>query len=1084
MASSFFRVTSEKNNVGLFLSVLLLAVAGGPGYGADEPSAALVATELGQPATGLIVQVGAGDRLPALLGAGATIGLAVVADDTAATSLRDAWAKTGLVGQAQVVTMAGTRIPLRDETARILIADGDVMPAVKEAELQRILRPGGAAWVRQGGAWKRLTKSRPAGVDDWAQYNHDAAASDVSKDMLAGPARSLQWTSGPQATGALGIRIIDGISMAIETGEASAGAAKVGTLVARDAYTGLVRWRRSDVIPASRYAWVAGNGRVFFYPTPDKDGRYAKYMKILDLATGKDAGWVEQGVAVPVPDALPVKEREVVTKQLKNLTGDFTVRLTADGKLVQVMAGQVAVVDAVSGARVWQKQFDGQVALHPVVLGDALYLCLGKTAESCSYTHWPALSVQAVVCLNMKDGTQRWQTAWDAAKGEMVVYNLAGANGHLVGSARFNNVVNKGVHGVLVVDAANGKIVQAGPTAVTTGRRGEPDEIGGGHSSARSFILDDRVWTTTIISLNGSVPLSAPDTKEADQRYAGLLRPVGCTTYRATPNWLFGSLTTYAVKGAAQVFQTDALRTHCDVGAFPALGLAFITSNGCFCTPYLPGSAAFHTQPFAGVEEGNRLRTGTAKPAARVDDAGGWSTFLRDARRGAWSPDPLPANLVEVWRVKPDTNTALDPLLAQAWNDAWYIQGGVTAPVMAEGVAVVARSHQHQVVAYDSATGAQRWRVTLDGRIAGAPTIHQGMVLVGTRSGSVYALNRDDGQVIWCFQAAPRVDRIVVDGQLESPWPCFGPVVADAKGLLVMAGRHSDTDGGLWWWRLEPTTGKTLGQGRFGADELKATTPGSGRTKSETEDPWVANISNNIPVVTADAFRLPGLRAQRSSNGDLITPGATPKLKKGESSEHKGWADRYDAGVVVPGNQGLLHRPEYMYGYKLASYSFTSARYYAYSDKGEFAMVGGAPMFQHRGGTGDSTLRACRRLGKLEQRTRTDAKDPTKTMNYLVGADMLWEQGNQNLWREDGIRALAAADQAVVVGFAVTNRDRYKERTEMPYRLRVVAYADGTQVGKDLPLPAAPVSSGIAIAHGQVIVTCEDGTLVCFGAAK
>jgi hypothetical protein len=128
--------------------------------------------------------------------------------------------------------------------------------------------------------------------------------------------------------------------------------------------------------------------------------------------------------------------------------------------------------------------------------------------------------------------------------------------------------------------------------------------------------VGDRLWFTTIVSLPGSVSIADPgNAQEATLPYDRLDRPVGCTTFRASPNWLFGSLTAYAATGKAKVYHTDAARTVCDVGAFPANGMSYIAPNHCFCEPYLPGSMCFHARRFAGEENGDRLERGAASAA-------------------------------------------------------------------------------------------------------------------------------------------------------------------------------------------------------------------------------------------------------------------------------------------------------------------------------------------------------------------------------------------------------------------------------------------------------------------------------------
>jgi outer membrane protein assembly factor BamB len=1010
---------------------------------------------------GLLVQVGGASFLEALC-TGPRIGLAVVETEPAAQALRQKLAQAGRLGELAAVGLAGPRIPLTDRLAVAVVADLDALK-VEQAEIQRIVRPRGKAWLLQGGKWTVWTAPVPETLDDWGQYHHDAAASEVSADREVGPARGIQWTTGPQdGDPRSGIRISEGVSLAIEANERNG----QNALVARDAFSGLLLWRRPDAVPGSRYAWMVGRGKVWFFPAPAKDGRPAKAMRILDLHSGQDADtpWLEQGLGITFPEKLPDhwKDRGEIYRKLQGPFDDAAARLTDNGRLVQVVASKVAVLDADSGKLLWQNDRAKGVYQHPVVLGDALYLAGGAPARSFSYTHWPVVSVHEIVCFGLEDGTQRW--IWNAPDPEgkpMVLYNLAGGAGHLVGSLRMD--AQKGDLGGLVVNATTGALVHAGPTKVHTG------EIGGGHSSARSFILGDRIWSCGITKLAGSIPVSSPLT-DPDPRYARLPRPVGCTMFRATPDWIFGSLTAYAVAGEEAVYHTDVARTSCDVGAFPAHGLNYISPNHCFCQPYVPGAAAYHPRPFLGPEDEERLTKGQAQAAPAKDDPNGWPAFLRDVRRSAWTDASLPVDMAPAWTVKPAGEPPADPLLASAWEDGWYLQGPLTQPVLAEGVAVVAAGHRQQVVALDPATGQERWRATLDGRIDSAPTIHQGLVFVGARTGYVYALNRDTGALVWKFRAAPRRDLIIADAQLESPWPCFGSVVADEKGVTVVAGRHTDVDGGLWWWRLEPATGNVLGQGRFGSDNLKPRTYG-GQNPGAT----APTGSNTPPVVTADWFLLAGLHAKRDGEGNL-----TPDAKLFGDGEHGHWTKRHNLGILVPGNQGLLHRPSYLGGYKLTHYSYAQGRLFAWNGRGDFVMAGGSPTQTHRGGSGDNTLRRLRRLDALAQREIPHPKEKDKTVKRTDGAEVLWEQPDHKVsWRANGLRALAVVGDTVLVGFTVSNRDHHKLRAEQADRLNLLNLENGSTKAS-LPLPAPPVMGGIAVADGRILVACEDGSLVCF----
>ena len=144
-----------------------------------------------------------------------------------------------------------------------------------------------------------------------------------------------------------------------------------------------------------------------------------------------------------------------------------------------------------------------------------------------------------------------------------------------------------------------------------------------------------------------------------------------------------------------------------------------------------------------------------------------------------------------------------------------------------------------------------------------SPTIRSGLVYVGTRNGWVYALNRDTGHLVWRFFAAPRRDRMLAFGQLESHWPLHGSVLVDEDGVWAIAGRHNDTDAGLWWWRLDPLTGKLITSGRLGSDGL-STEVGVGRRSDEHQS------GANTPIVSnGKLFFLAGIYLEKQ-DGQLV----------------------------------------------------------------------------------------------------------------------------------------------------------------------------------------------------------------------
>jgi hypothetical protein len=87
---------------------------------------------------------------------------------------------------------------------------------------------------------------------------------------------------------------------------------------------------------------------------------------------------------------------------------------------------------------------------------------------------------------------------------------------------------------------------------------------------------------------------------------------------------------------------------------------------------------------------------------------------------------------------------------------------------------------------------------------------------VGTRNGRVYCLSANDGTVIWNKSLAPDNSRIVVFGQMESPWPVVGGVLVVGEAAYAVLGRHSSVDGGILICALDSKTGDVYWRKRIG----------------------------------------------------------------------------------------------------------------------------------------------------------------------------------------------------------------------------------------------------------------------------
>ncbi|MEI6232947.1 MAG: PQQ-binding-like beta-propeller repeat protein [Planctomycetota bacterium] len=1069
---------------------------------AEEPPAEAVWNAVGI-RHGLVVHVGAmeGAFAEAIAKNEQLLVQALALDAATETQLRLRFVKAGIHGQATAARVgADGSLPLADQVASIVLADLDAAKTLKREELLRVLRPLGKAYFKSDGKWAAVDKPRSKEVDNWPQYFHDAAMSDVSSDIIAGPARGLQWQVGPQDTHSDGVRVIDDLVI----GHDAEG------LWARDAFNGLPLWRRPGMLPATRFGWLVDSSRIYIFPgastggTNLPNGIPSRCQLALDLRTGKTVLEYNEGLTFKLPAEMPKDPAAAKELQqaLKERARDFQARLI-DGLLIQVAGPGLAVLDAQSGKRLWSAQaLDGMVWGHPLASGDTLYAVQGTWAQAASYTHWPVTVVERVLALDLKTGQQRWVWEWKkempaiftartAGKDESVrkvtleapeqrgaiAYNMALDQGRLVFALRAETKQvwqSKGLVRQLVLDARTGRFVTYGATPADKDEK-QIGTIGGGHSGFRVLPVGGRWWFPNIIGVYGNTDPAAPtDAEKFERAYSKLLRPVGCTVYRASPKYLFGSLTTYALDGS-EVQQTNVARTTCDVGAFPANGMTYITPNHCFCNPYLPGHNVFNPRRPLPPDDSERLDAGTGKPApvpAASDD--NWPAYLRDNLRSSWNGTTVPDKLQAIWTLRPAQ--PLESLVGKEWANQWYGQGPVTGVSVAEGVAVFALTDRQEIIAIDPATGKERWRASVEGRIDSQPTIAQGIVFAGTRSGFLYAFNRDSGERIWTFRAAPRRQQIVVNGQLESLWPLFGTVTVDAEGVWAVAGRHNDCDGGLWWWRLDAATGKALANGRFGRDELRKDT---GDTGAISPDPEWPNCANSPPVTNDKLFLMPRLRCVRE-NGQLVPATIAKNAKK--IDEHMFWASAYEVGILVPGNQGLLNRTEFLGGYKMSAFGHVQARMFAYRDN-RFVCVGGADgAVQHRGGDKGSWVRAFDRKAALESTAVPNKKEPDRVVKKTFGSDLKWDNP-MPLTRGDGTDALAVAGDKVLVGFSVVNSDQSKEKQRLPFRLLVLGLADGKEQ-QTLALPAKPILGGISACAGRVYVTTSDGSITCFAAAR
>ncbi|MCF7849749.1 MAG: PQQ-like beta-propeller repeat protein, partial [Kiritimatiellales bacterium] len=205
---------------------------------------------------GLVVQLGCADpaKLMELHASDAFLVHGLDTDSAVVQQARTAIAGKELYGKVSADTWDGKNLPYIDNLVNLLIADAGQVPAT---EIQRVLAPYGVAMI--GG--KKVVKPWPANIDSWTHYLHDAGNNAVAHDTVIGPPRHVQWQGGPRwarhhdHVASLNAMVSERGRMFYimdEGATASALTPSKWRLVARDAFNGIVLWKRDipDWIPA------------------------------------------------------------------------------------------------------------------------------------------------------------------------------------------------------------------------------------------------------------------------------------------------------------------------------------------------------------------------------------------------------------------------------------------------------------------------------------------------------------------------------------------------------------------------------------------------------------------------------------------------------------------------------------------------------------------------------------------------------------------------------------------------------------------------------------------------------------------
>jgi outer membrane protein assembly factor BamB len=560
-----------------------------------------------------------------------------------------------------------------------------------------------------------------------------------------------------------------------------------------------------------------------------------------------------------------------------------------------------------------------------------------------------------------------------------------------------------------------------------------------------------------------------------------------CYRNKATSRYLITSMEGAEfldIEGANHT-QNNFLRGACKLGMMPCNGMLYVPSDQCFCQPgakLLGFTAVAPAVADAPVPAAQRLERGPAfaeiqNLKSEIRNPNDWPTFRHDAARHGTTTAEVGSAVSEIWRAR--------------------LTGVLTAPVAVGERVYVAARDAHTVHALDLATGKPAWSFVAGGRIDSPPTVWQSLLLFGSADGWVYCLRADDGALVWRFLAAPAERRILCFDQLESAWPAHGSVLMHEGLAYVTAGRSTYLDGGIRVYALEPQSGKILYQ-----TVLAGPFPDGGKTVPRDVSFAIPGANSDVLVSEGDALYM---RQKR------LTP-ALQEVKVASLSSKL----EADVGGHVFSTAGLLddswyNRAFWMYakrwpGFQLANQSSKSGQLLVVDAERTYAVQPfyrrnvHSPMFfpgkegyllfadangnepQIVGDTNATTpvawlpqsdYGASTGLRKLD----SNAFGSDKGIGYTRAAPPLWKT-----WLPVRIRAMVKAGDTL---FVAGPPDEFDAKD--PYapfegrrgaRLVAVSAKDGHSLS-ERSLDAPPVFDAMIAVSGRLLVSLEDGSLLC-----
>jgi outer membrane protein assembly factor BamB len=1062
---------------------------------------------------GVIVQLGCGDGrlLPWLAPSDSSLVHGLDADPRNVQAARQHLKSLGLYGRVSVDQWTGPQLPYIDNLVNLIVAEDPT--GVSRDEMLRVLAPGGTAYLKTAGQWTKLEKPRPAEIDEWTHYLHDASNNAVAQDAVVGPPRHLQWVSEPawsrhhdhMASMSALVSSQGRIFYIMDEGPREAILLpSQWSLIARDAFNGALLWKQS-IAEWNTQLWPLKSGpnqlprrlvsvgqRV--YVTLGIDAP----LSVLDAVTGKTlrtyAGTEHTDEVIASNGTLFLLVAHAAN-QWKTYRPKFTyvwdntTRANRDWAWDQADRSIMAI-DAATGRVLWNRQH----RVAPLTLA-------ADTSRVFFYDG------EKAVCLNRASGAEVWVS-------QPVLRKSAFPTGYGPTLVVHDDVVLLSVENrsMTAFSAADGKTLWT--AAHHPGGHASPDDL---------LVIGGLVWSGEVANSQNSGVLTGRDlhSGEVKREFPPDVNPPWfhhrCYRSRATEKYFIASRTGIElIDVAAKHWDFNHwVRGGCLYGFMPANGLIYAPphSCGCFLESKLFGfNALAAPSPSRDVPrevpQAGRLQRGPAadEPLAVAAPPGAdeWPTYRHDAPRSGSVKTTVPTELKRLWQTE--------------------LGGKLSSVVAAGGKVFLAAVDAHTVHALDADSGKPVWNFTAGGRIDSPPTIHRGRVLFGSADGCVYCLRAEDGQILWRFRAAPVDRRLVACDQLESAWPVSGSVLVEGDAVWFVAGRSAFLDGGMRLVRLDPQTGRALSETLI--DDRDPETGNNLQSKMKGQDmpvalPDILSCDGRSIYMRAQAFDLKGARRHIAPIKLTLEPRRPAAAEKPDELAEVGdhlfsrtgflddsWFFRsyWMYGKGVDSNYGGWLRPGHFApcGRLLV---FDDGSIYGFDRKPEYLCNASVQEYYVYGADREVSGEARQRVQAATR--RIDAASPSRgasssdwairkkfPLSAQNAANFKWAAGNPPIQA----RAMVLAGSTLFVAGppdVLDEEEALRKPDDPAVRARLAAQAAalrGKQGGQLLAIAAAdgkvlaayelgamPTFDGMAAAKGRLYLTTTNGKVHCLG---